>query len=155
MFSSGPSRSHKNSRTFFRLPHYTLSIWLDFHSHHFCSYDFVLIGAWTTNGTQREHLCCHFFTFSLPPTILLLALQLYFCADWPPMIKDRQPSGLDYWSLLTAAYSTRRRSTTFAGTYPTKIIGEISSEIFILTPSQGGELWQAFQNLMSSSNQRR
>ena len=33
-----------------------------------------------------------------------LDLQLYFHADWLPMIRAWQPIGLSYWSLLTAAY---------------------------------------------------
>ena len=51
-----------------------------------------------------------FFISSLSPVFLLLVLQLHFRADRLPMIGARQPSGLNYWSLPTAAYPTRGRS---------------------------------------------
>ena len=44
------------------------------------------------------------------PLFLLQFLHIHFRSDWLPMIGARQPSVLDYWSLLTAAYPTRERS---------------------------------------------
>ena len=49
----------------------------------------------------------NFFIFSWLAAFLLLVLQLHFCADWLPIIRARQPSGLWYKLLLTAAYPTR------------------------------------------------
>ena len=48
----------------------------------------------------------NFFISSMLPAFLLLVLRLHFRAEWLPMIGARQPSGLYYWSLLTAAYPT-------------------------------------------------
>ena len=52
----------------------------------------------------------HFSIPSLLPSFPLLVIQLHFGVDWLPMIGARQPSRLDYRSLLTAAYPTRGRS---------------------------------------------
>ena len=46
----------------------------------------------------------------LLPAFLQLTLQLHFLANLLPMIGAGQPSGLDYWSLPTAAYPRRERS---------------------------------------------
>ena len=53
--------------------------------------------------------------FSSPPFYPLSSywnFQFHFRADWLPMIGARQLSGLNYWSLLIAAYPTREDLNT-------------------------------------------
>ena len=54
----------------------------------------------------------HFFPSSpcYPLSFGLSFSAAHLRADWLPMIGARQPSGLNNWSLLTAAYPTERRS---------------------------------------------
>ena len=65
-------------------------------------------GRWEGKPVNKK--ICLFLFISLLPAFLQLVLQLHFRAGQLPMIGARQPSELDYWSLLTAAYPTQGRS---------------------------------------------
>ena len=43
---------------------------IDLHTHHFCTYDWFLIGARAASGTQQEHLCWHLSTHWRPSTLM-------------------------------------------------------------------------------------
>ena len=81
------------------------------------------------NNTTRKIL----LIFSGLPAFPMLVLQLHFHADWLPMIGAWQPSGLDYWSLPTAAYPKHGRSKHVHYSYDLVLTKSILSGNHVVT----------------------
>ena len=78
----------------------------------------------------------HLFLATRFPSACLWAT--YFITEWHPMIRARQPSGLNYWSILTAAYPKQGRTQYDEGwasrSFCKNLVEKLTSVVFKSKP---------------------